>query len=74
MVSFSKTDLMLGREGTMRAPMMTLGEETLGAEMREVVRSTIEEVINGIPGSQADERRESGPSRKSAVRRLDSQR
>ena len=39
----------------MQAPTMTLDEETLRAGMREVVRSTVEEAVNGIPGAQADE-------------------
>ena len=39
----------------MQAPIITLDEETLKGEMREVVRSTVEEVINGILDAQADE-------------------
>lgn len=39
----------------MQAPIITLDEETLKAEMREVVRKTVEEVINGILDAQADE-------------------
>lgn len=39
----------------MRAPIITLDEYTLKAEMREVVRETVEQVINGILDAQADE-------------------
>ena len=39
----------------MQAPIITLDEETLKAEMREVVRETVEQVINGILDAQADE-------------------
>lgn len=55
MISFAKTDFILGKEGTVQAPIITLDEETLKAEMREVVRKTVEEVINGILDAQADE-------------------
>ena len=55
MISFAKTDFILGKEGTMQAPIITLDEETLKAEMREVVRETVEQVINGILDAQADE-------------------
>ena len=39
----------------MQAPIITLDEETLKGEMREVVRSTVEEVTDGILDAQADE-------------------
>ena len=39
----------------MRAPIITLDEYTLKAEMREVVRETVGQVINGILDAQADE-------------------
>lgn len=60
MISFAKTDFILGKEGTMQAPIITLDEETLKAEMREVVRETVEQVINGILDAQADELADAG--------------
>lgn len=55
MVSFAKTDLMLGKEGAMRAPIMALDEGALEAEAREVVRETVGQVVNGILDAQAGE-------------------
>lgn len=39
----------------MQAPIITLDEETLKGELRDLVRKTVEEVINGILDAQADE-------------------
>ena len=39
----------------MQAPIIALDEETLRAEMREVVRETVEQAIDGILDAQADE-------------------
>lgn len=39
----------------MQVPIIALDEESLKGELREVVRSTAEEVVNGILDAQADE-------------------
>ena len=55
MISFAKNKSYRRREETVRAPIITLDEYTLKAEMREVVRETVGQVINGILDAQADE-------------------
>lgn len=39
----------------MQAPIITLDEDTLKGELRDLVRETVEQVINGILDAQADE-------------------
>ena len=39
----------------MQPPILTLDEDTLKDEMRDLVRETVEEAINGILDAQADE-------------------
>lgn len=41
--------------GATQAPIITLDEETLKGELKDLVRKTVEEVVNGILDAQADE-------------------
>ena len=54
MISFAKNKSHRRRRA-IRAPIITLDEETLKAETREVVRETVEQVTDGILDAQADE-------------------
>lgn len=39
----------------MQPPILTLDENTLKDEIRDLVRGTVEEAVNGILDAQADE-------------------
>ena len=52
----------------MPEPIVTSNEESFRSDLRELVRKTVEDTLNGLPGAEADELAGAGRHERTAER------